>query len=546
LKSLGVCCASRVKPRKIADQAIFYPANSQSSPDNRGFYDFFDEKIIKTYRCDRLLGFIAFLALLLFLPAFTGTSQEGGVEGDELEISIVSSPDNPVTGGTWAVTILVEYPVPRDVTVKPPRFPPALILERVRTESRSLSRPGRSDEAGLPSEPARWTAVEFLFTLQEPGEIVLEPFEASAGGRRGVSREISVRVREAPGTPRHQAPVSRWQTPLPAFTVGQAAELRLSLRGWDKEEQKPAGFFKGKAPLNAILEELPPIGPLPGGEFIYPLRIIPLEETVVLDGFSFQWEGVGLTVPSLTIRARPGEAALSGAPALAAPSPEPASSEPALPQPETGNIPFPKTGGRIFPFFRSEYEQTAAELKALWEEGLRAQALAEIRRKERESWAGPEFAGLRREMEESLRLGPTADEKWRPRNARVFLFAGLFLFALAAVFLFRPRFSAGFSAGFSAVTSGKISGYKIRIILAAAVVFAVILLVEFSEFSGNGGRAVLEKTPVYRVPEKQGAVSAFFGEGQPVSAGVSRGEWVYVESADGRAGWVPAAAVIWY
>jgi hypothetical protein len=30
---LGVYCASRVKPQKIADQAIFYSANSESSPD---------------------------------------------------------------------------------------------------------------------------------------------------------------------------------------------------------------------------------------------------------------------------------------------------------------------------------------------------------------------------------------------------------------------------------------------------------------------------------------------------------------------------------
>jgi hypothetical protein len=39
---LGVCCASRLKSKKIADQAIFYPANSvepkvRSTPDNRGF-----------------------------------------------------------------------------------------------------------------------------------------------------------------------------------------------------------------------------------------------------------------------------------------------------------------------------------------------------------------------------------------------------------------------------------------------------------------------------------------------------------------------------
>jgi hypothetical protein len=383
--------------------------------------------------------------------------------------------------------------------------------------------------------------VEFLFTLREPGEIVLEPFEAAAGGRIGVTREISVRVQEAPGTPRRETPVFRWQTPLPAFTVGKAAELRLVLTGWERGNQGPAGFFKGKAPLNAIFEELTPAGPSGSGEFVYPLRIIPLEETVALERFSFQWEGLSLTVPSLTIRARPGEAVPSGAPALAPPTPEPVPTEPAFPQPETGTIPFPKTRGRVFPFFRPEYEQTVAELKALWEQGRRVRALAEIRGKERESWAGPEFAGLRREMEQSLGLGITEDEKWRPRNGPVFLFAGFFLFA-AAVFLLRFRFPAGVSA----VTSGKISGYTIRIILAAAAVFAVILLVEFSEFSGGGGRAVLEKTPVYRVPEKEGAVSAFFGEGQPVRAGVFRGEWVYVESADGRAGWAPAALVIRY
>jgi hypothetical protein len=39
---LGVWCALRVKPKKIADQAIFYLANSESSP------------II--YKCNRLLG----------------------------------------------------------------------------------------------------------------------------------------------------------------------------------------------------------------------------------------------------------------------------------------------------------------------------------------------------------------------------------------------------------------------------------------------------------------------------------------------------------
>jgi hypothetical protein len=50
---LGVCRALRVKPQKIADQAIFYPANSESTPDNR---DFCGTGGAKIHKCNRLLG----------------------------------------------------------------------------------------------------------------------------------------------------------------------------------------------------------------------------------------------------------------------------------------------------------------------------------------------------------------------------------------------------------------------------------------------------------------------------------------------------------
>ncbi|MDR1586002.1 MAG: ABC transporter ATP-binding protein [Treponema sp.] len=46
----GLCCASRVKPPKIAGEAIFYPANSESAPDNRDFYVTGDAKIHKYNR----------------------------------------------------------------------------------------------------------------------------------------------------------------------------------------------------------------------------------------------------------------------------------------------------------------------------------------------------------------------------------------------------------------------------------------------------------------------------------------------------------------
>jgi hypothetical protein len=49
----AVCCVSRIKPPKIAFQAIFYPTNRQSMPDNRDFCATGNAKIHKR---DRLLG----------------------------------------------------------------------------------------------------------------------------------------------------------------------------------------------------------------------------------------------------------------------------------------------------------------------------------------------------------------------------------------------------------------------------------------------------------------------------------------------------------
>jgi hypothetical protein len=68
-KTLGVCCASRVKPQKIADQAIFYPANSVSSPIIGNFLRHQAQKI---HKCNRLLG------LLLLLLALGGCGNRIG------------------------------------------------------------------------------------------------------------------------------------------------------------------------------------------------------------------------------------------------------------------------------------------------------------------------------------------------------------------------------------------------------------------------------------------------------------------------------------
>jgi hypothetical protein len=374
--------------------------------------------------------------------------------------------------------------------------------------------------------------VEFLFSPQSPGGITLEPFEALAGGRSAKTREISVRVLDEDGAARRYVPRFRWDRAAP-LSAGETGEFALRLTNWDPQKKAPRDFLKGKAPPGAILEELPMRGPGPEGEFVYPLRIIPLEETgLVVAAFSFQWEGVSLEVPSLTVPVRP-------APRRAAPR------ESAPPAPAPVNPPFPESRAAVFPLFKSEYEEILSEVKAHWEEGRRARALAEIRRKERESWAGPALSPLRREMEQSLGLGLTDDETWRPGNSSVFFWFFPVVSSVVVLFLLRRTRKPGFFA----VTSGKAGGYKIRIILIAVLVLAFVFVLEITGRGGtlvSGNRAVLEKTSAYRVPEKGGSVNVFFGEGQPVNIGASQGDWVYAESADGRAGWIPSASVIEY
>jgi len=57
---------------------------------------------------------------------------------------------------------------------------------------------------------------------------------------------------------------------------------------------------------------------------------------------------------------------------------------------------------------------------------------------------------------------------------------------------------------------------------------------------------VLESTSAYRIPDVSGVILAQFDEGQPVKIRSSSGTWIYVESIDGRSGWVMAETLHFY
>jgi len=462
-----------------------------------------------------------------------------------LVVQIETSSANPVVNSPWSVYILVNHPNPQEVNVIPPRFPASLALERVRTESRSIR-----DE--------RWTRVEFRFTPMNVGAVSLGSFEVGVPGRQAVTGATNVRFREEPRTVRRYTPRIRVAVPIASVPSGEQGELILELSDWDPQKKAPEGLFRSNLPRNAILEEAPPTA-AGEGVYRYTITIIALDENnVVLEPFSLQAEGFTLSIPLITVPVLP---------ALVVQSPVLAEDE--IPGDEISNDgtpdtiphPFPASSEKVFFLFQGEYSRIIAEVRSLWEEGRRAEAMAEIRRNERDSLSGPFLVSLRREMEQALNLGFTEDERWRPLKlpllswvilGLIVLFAGLFLL------VFRHRLRAQRNAILSNavlkknVTSRRRGGFRNIIILVLLIGLVAVFLEEglgnffIRRLTLKGNPAVLEQTPAYRVPDIKGAVNVRFGEGQPVIIGAYRLDWCYAESPDGRAGWVKREAVISY
>jgi hypothetical protein len=215
-------------------------------------------------------------------------------------------------------------------------------------------------------------------------------------------------------------------------------------------------------------------------------------------------------------------------------------------------VPFPAIQPKVFPPFRSACEGIRERAAALWNDGRRVEALAELRRNERDHFAGPALVPLRREAERVLSLEQSqgGNEKWRPR---VLLGAGLFgslaLLILSGVLRFFRK---------KDVTPGWSRGYKSVLIILFIV--AGISLYGLGDAArrllpGSGQYALIRETEARRVPESGGAVNVRFKEGERVriSGDKSPGDkspsgrlnWAYAESDTG-AGWVRTGDIIFY
>jgi hypothetical protein len=182
---------------------------------------------------------------------------------EELRVLVETAPEQPHTGGFWTVAFLVNHPRPGEVEVLPPPYPPALALDSIRREARSV-------------EQERWTLVEYRFVIRGSGSLSLAPFEIVSPRGRARSGSLSLEIRDSGGR-REFHPRLIWENIPSRLAVGEALEFSLRLMDWEPGRPLPAAAsFFPPVPRDCILEALEP---RPGdGEAgrLLRLRLIPL------------------------------------------------------------------------------------------------------------------------------------------------------------------------------------------------------------------------------------------------------------------------------
>ena len=511
-----------------------------------------------------------FLALLLFAAAFPAAAQDASADNQNLLAVLTETyPENPMIGETWIFNILIDHPDTNDVTVDAPRFPQSMRFERMRTGTLFYGHAAAGPENDITG--SRWTHIEYSFSLRSAGTFTLEPFVISAGDRRGATNPFTLRVAAGPGASAAARPLPflRWENTAVSFISGLESELTLALHNWDTAKPLPRSLLQGRVPEGFVMEELPFTGAAGDTVIRYPIRVIALETgRLVFGPLSVQVEDENLVIPELNI------------PVIANPRPVPADISASIPWEETPPevhlqevplteshyIPFQESIRDVFPLFRKAYSELVTEAQSLWDQGLRAQALALVRANERDSLLGPSFISIRRTMENAAGLTETGDENWRFPFRLILITGGLFFVLFSGWALIKniskqknssrrtdplfPEKTYKQQDNTSLVTFNPLKGL-IYIIsqLVLAGVGAVLIHAGLAGFFGNkeaGRYAVLShQAEAFRVPGST-AGHALFAEGQAVRIFSSASSWSFVESAGGKSGWVETGALIIY
>ncbi|MCL1993333.1 MAG: hypothetical protein FWG66_10365 [Spirochaetes bacterium] len=456
-----------------------------------------------------------------------------GLSGSEVSLSFY--PQTPVVGQSWLISLQIDYPEPDSVAVLEPLISPLLFLESVSQNRQELP-------AGAQ------TVVEFRFVPINPGNVTLQAFTVLSP--QGLTQTLPVSVTiAAQGVVATEdellRPAVSWEGLPAAPVVGEPFIFYLRVADFPAP-LPPAGFFMPDIPPGIILESLNPqaaaLALAEGGGFLLSFRLIALSPHLVyLPARSLRHGNLLFEIPALHINASSPppavivieagleQAALDGDAAFAAPD------FPAIDPILYGR--FPRASAQ------EEIEALYNLARTLWEDGRQAQALAQLRRGERDHPSGSILIPIRIEAEESLGFFNTNDENRLRRRIPMFFLGLSFFFAtILSLVCFWFRNSAF-------IKKAALLGMAVFAIAGFFSFYRVINPLP-GERSLRGARyAVATETPVRRAPSYAGEQIYIFRQGQPLV--ILRGNntpwvWAVANEAGGAAGWVPADAVVFY
>ncbi|MDR2923918.1 MAG: hypothetical protein LBU85_11345 [Treponema sp.] len=204
--------------------------------------------------------------LLLLLPTV--------LCAQEPRILVRTSPDTPVEGSRWALTLLVDHGNPDEVNVLAPPFTDGILLDYMLKGPRLVN-----------ADSERWTAIEFRFTLTGHGTITFEPFTIMTPQGKNQTEPFTIFVERQPGS--GSAGIAArfrlsWENVPANLKIGENAVVSLRVNGWKNAAALPESrLFLPPVPMGHIVESLPLSENEKSGGIALKLRIIPLQTGVL-------------------------------------------------------------------------------------------------------------------------------------------------------------------------------------------------------------------------------------------------------------------------
>jgi len=471
-----------------------------------------------------------FLLMALIAPA--AYSQNSGTP----RVLALSSPDIPLAGREWTLTLLIDHPAPHEVTIVAPDFPESLFLDKVLKSGQLMEDMTVS---------GRWTEAEYHFIPEKPGTYTIDPFEIITPNGSVNTEAITLTVRDAQFTGTVKQYRLAWEGIPAQLQVGETAALYLKISGWASGLPLPApGVFMPPLADGFIFAAQDGGGPAS----VLCVHIIPIAaRNLNLPARSVSHNNINFEIPPLRINVSPALRQIQEADIAAAEPQGFAFSE--FESPAAAGF-FSRLFFRI-KAFRADYESAYRTAEALCNDGRYAEALALLRRNERDHAAFSLFVSLRRQLEYKLGLPDTQNEKPLKFVKNLYLALCGIAALIFVILLFR--------------------GARRKNILALCVIFilcgAGTLVYWLSGTPAAGaalaGRyypAVLKGTELRLIPDLSGEPQASLNEGQPARAlriaqnkdaenaatGDARWVWIITYDSERLGGWIQEDRVVYY